>query len=100
MYFDMVVKSNISKIDSFIFVYDCSDRESFESVRNWHDKIKKVKGNSNFKALLVANKQDFNKKRVSREEGQNAADSYRSGYMETSIKSYNDVEKIFTYFVK
>lgn len=100
MYFDTVVKPLLPKIDHFVFVYDCSERPSFEAVAQWYEKIKKAKGGSSFKALLVSNKQDFNKKKVGREEGQSAADEHRSGYIETSVKSYSDVEKVFTYFIK
>ena len=82
----------------FIFMYDITDRDSFNNVVNWIDLAleKNVKTIANF---LVGNKCDNEGKRqISIEEGKNLAKDKNLFFMETSAKANNNVQKLFYFF--
>jgi Ras-related protein Rab-1A len=83
----------------FIFMYDITDRDSFNNVVNWIDLTleKNVKTIANF---LVGNKCDNEGKRqISIEEGKNLAKDKNLFFMETSAKANNNVQKLFYFFL-
>lgn len=83
----------------FIFMYDITDRDSFNNVVNWIDLAleKNVKTIANF---LVGNKCDNEGKRqISVEEGKNLAKDKNLFFMETSAKANNNVQKLFYFFL-
>ena len=83
----------------FIFMYDITDRDSFNNVVNWIDLAleKNVKTIANF---LVGNKCDNEGKRqISIEEGKNLAKDKNLFFMETSAKANNNVQKLFYFFL-
>ena len=82
----------------FIFMYDITDRDSFNNIVNWIDLAleKNVKTIANF---LVGNKCDNEGKRqISIEEGKNLAKDKNLFFMETSAKANNNVQKLFYFF--
>ena len=83
----------------FIFMYDITDRDSFNNIVNWIDLAleKNVKTIANF---LVGNKCDNEGKRqISIEEGKNLAKDKNLFFMETSAKANNNVQKLFYFFL-
>lgn len=83
------------KVDGVVMVYDITDRNSFESINYW---MKNLKDNadSNIKVILIGNKFDLADKRaVSKEEGDNLAESYGLKFMEASAKSRHNVNDLF-----
>ena len=69
---------------------------SFENVRKWMLEIEKF-ANDNVCKVLVGNKCDLvEKRKVSREEGEELAKQYGIPYLETSAKSNICVEDSFT----
>ena len=83
----------------FIFMYDITDRDSFNNVVNWIDLAleKNVKTIANF---LVGNKCDNEGKRqISIEEGKNLAKDKNLFFIETSAKANNNVQKLFYFFL-
>ena len=79
-----------------LLVYDVTDRQSFENIRNWW--IKDVAQHAPETALkiLIGNKCDMDEKRaVSTEEGQKLADEFGIQFFETSAKSGDNVENAF-----
>ena len=83
----------------FIFMYDITDRDSFNNVVNWIDLAleKNVKTIANF---LVGNKCDNEGKRqISIEEGKNLAKDKNLFFMETSAKANSNVQKLFYFFL-
>ena len=83
----------------FIFMYDITDRDSFNNVVNWIDLAleKNVKTIANF---LVGNKCDNEGKRqISVEEGKNLAKDKNLFFIETSAKANNNVQKLFYFFL-
>ena len=79
-----------------IIVYDVTDRETFENVRQWMHEIDRF-ANDNVCKVLVGNKCDLDDKRkVSKEEGEELAKHYGIPYLETSAKSNICVEDSFS----
>ena len=97
-YFDPIHKQTIPKIDKFIFVYDCTEEKSFEELSGWFEKIKKIKAGK-FDFVIVSNKNDFNKKKIKREEGERFARERRGEFVETTVKNFSEVEKLFLRFL-
>jgi len=78
-----------------LLVYDVTDRQSFENIRNWIKNIKQHASES-VRKILLGNKCDMDEKRaVSLEEGQKLADEFGIEFFETSAKSGDNVENAF-----
>jgi Ras-related protein Rab-1A len=83
-----------------IVVYDITDRDSFEAVRQWMIEIDKYAQESVIK-LLVGNKCDMNDKRkVTVEEGQELANQYGVLFFEASAKSCSNIDLLFQTMAK
>lgn len=83
----------------FIFIYDITDKESFNNVLNWVNLAleKNVRTIANF---LVGNKCDNEEQRkVSQEEAENLAKEKGLVFLETSAKTDNNVQKLFYFFL-
>ena len=78
-----------------IVVYDICRQKSFESVDKWIDDFKS-KADDDAVIILIGNKSDLNEKReVSKEEAESKAQKNKFGFMETSAKDNNNVQKAF-----
>ena len=78
-----------------IVVYDVTNRESFNNVKNWMGEITRY-ASENVNRVLVGNKCDIDsKKAVTTEEGKELADSLGIPFMETSAKTSINVEQSF-----
>ena len=78
-----------------LLVYDVTDRQSFENIRNWIKNIKQH-ASETVRKILLGNKCDMDEKRaVSTEEGQEWADELDIQFFETSAKSGRSVENAF-----
>ena len=76
---------NNSKI--VIFVYDITQKTTFEGLSSWHEEIKQVLGEDIIKGV-VGNKQDlFVKEEVREEEGEKYAESINAKFRLTSAKT-------------
>jgi len=83
--------------DGFLIVYSVTDRASYDHVPEFHNLILRVKDETAFPALLVANKVDLVHQRVVREEeGREMANQFGIPYIETSAKDPpQNVDKAF-----
>ena len=80
-----------------IIVFDLTDRDTFDHVRNWYEQIKEV-ALPNVILILAGNKMDLEDKRIiSTEEGEALAEELGIYYMETSAKDDINLDKIFEY---
>ena len=82
----------------FAFIYDITDKKSFENVVSWInlalDKNKKSIFN-----FLIGNKCDIeNKRQVEQSEAEKLAKEKNLFFLETSAKNNENVKKIFYYF--
>ena len=78
-----------------IFVYDVTERESFEAIDK-HVEIYNSMGNTDNVKMLCGNKIDLiDKRSVSTEEGMSKADEYGMHFFETSAKEFINVDELF-----
>jgi Ras-related protein Rab-1A len=76
-------------------VYDVTDAESFNNVKQWLHEIDRY-ASENVNKLLVGNKSDLASKRaVTFEQGKDFAESIGIEFLETSAKNATNVEKAF-----
>lgn len=93
--FRTITSSYYRGAHGIIVVYDVTDLESFNNVKQWLHEITKY-ANENVNKLLVGNKSDLTSKRaVSFEQGQEFAKSMGIEFVETSAKNSTNVEKAF-----
>ena len=80
---------------AILIVFDITDRESFEHVRNWMADIDKF-AKEGVLRILVGNKCDLeNSRQVRKEEGNEIANKYGIKYIETSAKETTNIEDLF-----
>ena len=94
--FRTITSSYYRGTHGIIVVFDVTDQESFDNVKQWLHEIDRY-ASANVKKLLVGNKCDLASKRaVPTEQAAAFAESLGVEYLETSAKSALNVEKAFT----
>ena len=95
-YYLSIVESYFRNIISAFIIYDVSDRETFQNVPRWLERINKTNPTKKF-IVLIGNKTDLERK-VSKEEGKNYAKKNDLLFFEMSkrdkqnnINIFNDV---------
>ena len=90
--FRSISSNMIKRADGVLLFYDITDRDSFESVKDWMLDIYNIKA-ENFPIVLIGNKIDKEKERVvKKEEGEAEALKYNKKFFEISCK--NDINII------
>lgn len=93
--FRTITSSYYRGAHGIIVVYDVTDMESFNNVKQWLHEIDRYAA-ENVNKLLVGNKADLTSKRVvSTEQGKEFADSLGIEFLETSAKTAQNVEQAF-----
>jgi len=93
--FRTITSSYYRGAHGIIIVYDITDRESFDNVKQWLSEIDRY-ACENVNKLLVGNKCDMDSKRqVEYEEAKAFADERGIPFLETSAKDATNVEKAF-----
>jgi len=93
--FRTITSSYYRGAHGIIIVYDVTDQESFNNVKQWMQEIDRY-GTENVRKLLVGNKCDLESSRVvSYEDGQSLAESIGIPFVETSAKNGIAVEDAF-----
>jgi Ras-related protein Rab-1A len=93
--FRTITSSYYRGAHGIIIVYDCTDQESYNNVKNWLQEIDRY-ATDQVNKLLVGNKCDLTtKKVVSTETAKAFADSLGITFLETSAKDATNVEKAF-----
>lgn len=78
-----------------ILVYDITDQDSFQKVKNWVKELKRMLG-SEIILAIAGNKIDLEEQRtVMEEEALSYAESVGAHYFETSAKTNDNVEEVF-----
>ena len=78
-----------------LIVYDITDKNSFNSVRQWIEDCQNY-SNANIHIVLVGNKVDLTKgRKVDIEEGKELAEEFGMDFFETSAKTGENIEKVF-----
>ena len=83
------------KADVVLFVFALNDSVSFEKIGQWIDRFKNNNGNNVKKMFLIGNKSDLVKV-IEQKEIDDFANKYGLTYMETSAKTKNQINELFT----
>jgi small GTP-binding protein len=90
-----VAKSYFSKADGILFIFDVTNRESFNNVVMWQGQVKAELGD-NISTILVGNKSDLaHERQVNKDEGEALAKKIGCQYIETSAYNGDNVEAAF-----
>lgn len=82
--------------NTFILVYDITERSSFDALETIHEDILRIRGSDPAPTAVFANKVDLAEDRIiSTEEGQKFAKSINAVYFETSAKTAVGVNEGF-----
>ena len=74
-------------------MYDITNKDTFESISNWMENIMNQKGKE-FPIILLGNKCDLeDKRKVTKNEGEEFAKKYNLSFFETSNKTGLNVEE-------
>jgi len=93
--FRTITSSYYRGAQGIILVYDCTDQESFNNVKQWMGEIDRY-ACENVNKLLVGNKTDLvNEKVVDTATAKAFADSMGIPFIETSAKNATNVEQCF-----
>jgi small GTP-binding protein len=94
--FRAITKNYYKGANGIILIYDVTNLQSYENVKNWINQIKE-EANPNVVVYLAGNKIDVEEKDkvVKTEEGQKIAEQYNLPFYETSAKSGINVNKVF-----
>lgn len=86
--------------DGALLVYDITDEDSFQKVRNWVKELRKMLG-AEIPIVIAGNKADMEKNRhVKEEEAEAYAQTVGATYIETSAKLNRNVEQVFLELTK
>ena len=83
------------KAEVVLFVFALNDSGSFEKIGQWIDRFKNNNGNNVKKMFLIGNKSDLVKV-IEQKEIDDFANKYGLTYMETSAKTKNQINELFT----
>ena len=83
----------IKDAHGILLMYDITDKATFDSIPDWIQSIKDLKGDD-FPLILLGNKIDLEEERnISKEEGQKFADKIRIQFFETSNKNGINIQE-------
>ncbi|KAK1444776.1 hypothetical protein BgAZ_106820 [Babesia gibsoni] len=93
--FRTLMPSYIRDSSAAIVVYDITNRESFERVKEWVKDIKELRGDKAI-IVIVGNKTDLlDKRKVSYDEGEEEAGKLECLFCETSAKNGDNINDLF-----
>ena len=94
-----IVRSFLNRVTGTIVLYDISSLDSFHKAKNYIEEYKKYNDYYSY-ILLVGNKIDLDKRTITKEEGQEYANSLNIPFCECSVKNNINVEKILDILLK
>ena len=93
--FRTITTSYYKGAQAIIVVYDITDRDSFEHVKNWMADCDKF-AKEGVLRILAGNKYDLNNiRKVGKDEAEELSNKYGIQYIEVSAKDNNNVEELF-----
>lgn len=94
--FKTITTSYFRGAQGIMLVYDCTDRNSFNSIKTWVEEIDR-NADKHVNKILIGNKCDVEEsaRNVTRAEGERLAREYNMAFFETSAKKNIGVEDAF-----
>lgn len=94
--FRALAKNYFKGANGFIFVYDITNRKSFDSVKKWVSEAQQMSVVKNFQMFIAGNKVDCEDERVvEQKELIDLAKKYGAHHIETSAKDNINVDDMF-----
>ena len=99
--FRAITKNYYKGANGIILIYDVTNLQSYENVKNWIAQIKE-EANQNVLIYLAGNKIDVSEdlRVVKTEDGKKIADEFKLPFYETSAKNGVNINKIFEELVE
>jgi len=97
--FKSITRSYYRSVSAALLVYDVTNLESFNNLKNWIEEAK-ANANNELSIVLCGNKIDKENRVVSTEVGMRLAKDYGLTYIETSAKLNQNVETVFMTMAK
>lgn len=92
--FESIVVNALQNTQGIFLVYDTTNKQSFNDLQTWINRVNKYKDISSFPFILIANKIDLvNERQISQEECKEFAEKNKMPYFETSAKSGQGVKE-------
>ena len=88
-----ITKNFIRKGDGIIFVFDLSNKDSFDNIKDWLITTEEI--NKDYQRILVGNKCDLPCDKIEKEKIEKLSQKYNMEYFETSAKEDINVDLIF-----
>ena len=93
--FRTITTSYYKGAQAIIVVFDLTDRDSFEHVKNWMSDVDKF-AKEGVLRILAGNKCDLeHQRKISKDEGKELASKYGIQYMEISAKDTTNIDELF-----
>ena len=85
----------------FIFIYDITNKESFDKLKGWmKDAKEKIQNDDSYKMIIVGNKKDCeNKREIEFQTLKEFGEEKKVNYFEVSAKTGEGIDKVFNDFV-
>ena len=99
--FRAITKNYYKGANGIILIYDVTNLQTFENVKNWITQIRE-EANKNVVIFLAGNKADLpeESRAVQKEDGQKMAEEYNMPFQETSAKEGINVNETFQELVE
>jgi Ras-related protein Rab-8A len=95
--FKNITQQYYKNADGILLVFDVSDRNSYEKVREWMKQIQLYCVKETIGMVLIGNKCDVENREVSFEDGEKLAKEFNIKYFETSALNNYNIEETFIY---
>jgi small GTP-binding protein len=93
--FRNITKQYYKGADGILLVYDITDRNSFEKIKDWMKQIQENTQKEQIGIVLLGNKCDLEDRQVSYEEGESLAKEYGLLFWETSAYKDKNISESF-----
>mmetsp|Transcript_8532 Transcript_8532/g.20964 ORF Transcript_8532/g.20964 Transcript_8532/m.20964 type:complete len:189 (-) Transcript_8532:327-893(-) len=81
--------------DAFVFVFALDNHNSYQELAKFYEQLMSVKEGEGVPLMVVGNKCDLPERKTTREQGVKLAKAWSAGYVETSAKTGDNVQKVF-----
>jgi Ras-related protein Rab-1A len=92
--FHSITKNIYRNANGVLFVYDITNQESFNNIKNWIKDLQNV--GKDIKGVIIGNKIDLEKNRIiTKEDLEEIAKKYEMPFLETSVKNNININEAF-----